>query len=235
MINESTLVVVGGASGIGASICEMAHSQGWQVVSMDRTTVESVPWAQIFIDVRDAKSIAHAFEELQREHDVISALHITAGITDPTSLTQVAVEKIQQIIDINIVGAITVAQCAISMLRDYGSIVLFSSVAAHRGGGFFGASTYAASKAAVEGLTRGLARECAPRGIRANCIAPGPTATPMLMAASDEVIDRVQQSTLLGRIGHPDEIASAALFLSGPGASFITGSVLTVDGGAGLK
>jgi 3-oxoacyl-[acyl-carrier protein] reductase len=235
MTDESALVVVGGASGIGAAICQHAHSQGLRVVSMDQSTVDAAPWKQITVDVLDVDSIGRAFTELRRSHAGITALHITAGITDPTPITQVAPEKVQEIININVVGTINVVQRAVEMINDDGSIVLFSSVAAHRGGGYFGASTYASSKAAIEGLTRGLAREFSPRGIRVNCIAPGPTATPMLMAAPHEVISRVRQSTLLGKIGSPEDIAAAALFLSSSQATFITGTVLTVDGGAGLK
>ncbi len=96
------------------------------------------------------------------------------------------------------------------------------------------ASTYASTKSAVEGLTRGLAREFAPRGTRVSCIAPDPTNTPMLMSASSEVIDRVKSSTLLGRICEPEEVARVALFFGGSNASFMTGSTVMVDGGASI-
>jgi NAD(P)-dependent dehydrogenase (short-subunit alcohol dehydrogenase family) len=232
---ERTILVIGGASGIGSAICHRAHSDGWQVISMDLNPQTESPWSHIAVDIRDTEALSESMREIRNDFGALSALHITAGVVDPTPIPQISIRRVHDILLLNVVGAIdAVSQCA-GLIRSHGSIVLFSSIAARRGGGFFGASTYAASKAAIEGLTRGLARELASRGIRVNCVVPGPTNTPMLMTAPHEVIAQVGASTLLERIAEPREIAGAALFLSGPDASFITGAVLTVDGGASLK
>jgi NAD(P)-dependent dehydrogenase (short-subunit alcohol dehydrogenase family) len=234
-MNERTILVVGGGSGIGSAICHRAHADGWQVISMDLKPETDSAWSQITVDICDTEAIEEAVRQIPGEFGPLTAVHVTAGMTDPTPIPEISMDRVNAILRLNVAGVIDAVIQSFALIQKHGSIVLFSSVAAHRGGGFFGASAYAASKAAIEGLTRGLARELAPSGIRVNCIAPGPTNTPMFMAASDEVITRVRRSTLLERVAAPSEIAGAALFLSSPDASFITGATLTVDGGASLK
>ena len=112
-----------------------------------------------------------------------------------------------------------------------GVMVNFGSLAGHTGGGG-GTVPYAAAKAAVHTLTRGLARELAPKNIRVNCIAPGLIDTPMLNGrVSAELLDSLLKLTPMGRIGNPDEIARSTLMLLSPSASFITGQVIDVNGG----
>lgn len=233
----SLLVVIGGASGIGEALVALACESGWTVVVVDRVAEPPSHLASgwFMADARDRVLTDTAIRNIAERWGQIDALVITAGVADPTRVADIAAERVQEIVDINVTSAITVLTTVAPMLRDGAAVVLFSSVAAHRGGGFFGASTYAATKSALEGLTRALARELGPRGIRANCIAPGPTATPMLMQASSEVIERVKQATFLNRLGRPEEIAEVALFLIGAKSSFMTGSVVTVDGGSALK
>ena len=231
MSGGQTLLVVGGGSGIGAAICQQAQQDGWRVISMDLVACPGNSWEHVHVDLRDPLSITQALQHVRDSSGVIDALHITAGVSDPTPASHMSSERVNEIFRINVVSAIEVVTQLYDTISDGGSIVLFSSIAASRGGGLFSASVYASSKSAIEGLTRGIAREFATRGIRVNCIAPGPTNTPMLMKASDEIIQQVTDATFLGRLCEPAEIAEAALFLSSNRASAITGTTLHVDGG----
>lgn len=231
------LIVIGGASGIGQSIVGQAKQRGWRVVVIDRAAEppdhSADEWCSV--DICSPDAVRGVLDSIPARWGKAAAAILTAGITDPATALTISPDRAQEILDINVTAAITTIAPLSEVMADGSAVVLFSSVAAVRGGGFFGGSTYAASKAAVEGLTRGLARDLSPRGIRVNCVAPGPTKTPMLLAAPDDVLERVAHATLLNRLGEPDEVASVAMFLVGPEASFMTGSVVTVDGGASLK
>lgn len=234
---DRVLVVIGGASGIGRALVTIAKSAGWRVCVVDRSAAEqgidADQWLEV--DARDCESMRLASEQISLALGRIDALVITAGIADPAPVTAITAARVQEIIDVNVTSAITTMSILEPLLNDGAAVALISSVAAHRGGGFVGASTYAGSKAAVEGLARGFARELSPRGIRVNCVAPGPTATPMLLTAGPEVVERVAKATLLGRLAQPEEIAEAVWFLVGSSASYVTGATLLVDGGAALK
>lgn len=235
MSEASTLLVIGGAGGIGAAICRGATRDGWRVISLDLLEHDNGSWLHGQVDLQDHTSVTCAIDEIRIKCTRIDALHITAGIVDPTPILTMPAGRVAELFDINVVGVVEAIRVSADLLRDNGSIVLFSSIAAQRGGGYFGSSAYAATKSAIEGLTRGFAKEFATRGIRVNCIAPGPTNTPMLMSASTEILDQVKSSTLLGRICEPEEIANVALFLSSPNAAYMTGATIFVDGGMSIK
>jgi NAD(P)-dependent dehydrogenase (short-subunit alcohol dehydrogenase family) len=235
MPDTRTLLVIGGASGIGAAICHRGQLDGWRVISLDLTEHNNGSWYHGQVDLRNPESLSGAIDEIRARCGTVDALHITAGITDPTSILEISAERVNELFSINVIGVIEATRGFFPLLTDNGSIVLFSSIAAQRGGGFFGASAYAATKSAIESLTRGFAKEFSDRKIRVNCIAPGPTNTPMLMTATPEILEKVTNSTLLGRICEPEEIAEVALFLSGPKSSYITGATIYVDGGASIK
>lgn len=235
MGDPHTYVIIGGASGIGRAVCSLAHRSGHRVFAVDIRVGQDEPWEIAELDVRDAAAITEYFTALKNRGVRIDALVITAGIVSPEPVPEIAHETAAAILETNALAPITLVAASHDMLKDASSIVLFSSVAASRGGGFLGASVYAASKAAIEGLTRGLAREFSSRGIRVNCIAPGPTHTPILDAASSDVLDRLAGATFLGRLAEPEEVANVVLFLCSPEASFITGEVVGVDGGSRIK
>jgi len=213
----------------------MALREGHRVLSVDRHLDETADWEAQQLDIRDASAVATYCADLRTQGVRIDALVITAGIVSPYPIQQISQEVANSILQTNVLSAIALVAESHDLLGESGSIVLFSSVAASKGGGLFGASVYAASKAAVEGLTRGLARELSDRRIRVNCIAPGPTHTPILADASMETRQRVADATFLGRIAEPEEIANVVMFLCSPRAAFITGEVIGVDGGAKIK
>lgn len=235
MDDEHAYLIVGGASGIGLSVCSLAYDSGHRVIAVDRQVAEDEPWETAELDIRDGSAVAGYFAGLRDRGVRIDALIITAGIVSPNPVQEISHETAATILETNALAPVTLVSAGYELLNDSSSVVLFSSVAASRGGGFLGASVYAASKAAVEGLTRGLARELAVRGIRVNCIAPGPTRTPILNGADTHALDRMANATFLGRLAAPEEIANVVMFLCSPDASFITGEVIGVDGGSRIK
>ena len=235
MGDPSVFLVVGGGSGIGRSVCTMAHQAGHRVLSVDRHLDESANWEAGQLDIRDASALATYFADLRTQGVRIETLVVTAGIVSPDPIQQISHEVASSILQTNVLSAVALVAESHDLIVESGSIILFSSVAASKGGGLFGASVYAASKAALEGLTRGLARELSDRRIRVNCIAPGPTHTAILADASMETRQRVADATFLGRFAEADEIADVVMFLCGSRASFITGEVIAVDGGARVK
>ena len=159
-----------------------------------------------------------------------------AGIAPPGGIGACTPELLQRVFAVNLYGTVHTVRAALGDLRRRTdtAIVTIASVAAHRGAGLLGGSAYAASKSAVIGLTRSLARELGPDLVRANCIAPGPVDTAILASATPEERRRFADATLLGRIGTADEIAAAAVFLLSPAAGFITSAVLDAGGGIHL-
>jgi 3-oxoacyl-[acyl-carrier protein] reductase len=235
-----TVVVTGGASGIGKATCELLCRDGYRVVVADRDLAGATAVANhidghaVQVDVADEASVAALFDEAVRYFGgTLDALATPAGIADLTPFMELDAATFRRVHDINVVGTFLCIREAAKHMREGGRICTVASVAGKRGGGLSGTAAYAASKGAVLALSRNAARALAERGIVVNCVAPGPTLTPML----DEPFSdpqrraRVEDGILLKRSGEAQEIAEAIVWLLSPRSSYVVGETLTVDGG----
>jgi NAD(P)-dependent dehydrogenase (short-subunit alcohol dehydrogenase family) len=245
---NKTVIITGGTSGIGKATALAFSEQGANVVIAGRRSAEG---EDVVREITSAGGNAlFVRTDVSREDDIIAlvektvatfgALHIAfnnAGNEGHFGLltTEQTVEHYRQVCDINICGVLLSMKHEIpAMLRfGGGAIVNTSSVGGHLG--FPGASTYVASKWAVIGLTKTAAMEFAKQGVRINSVSPGPVQTEMFDRAFGEgqtdIKKAIAAQTPLGRVGKPEEIASAVLWLSSPGAAFTTGQDITLDGG----
>lgn len=189
----------------------------------------------VHADVADPGSAARAFDTAEAELGHVTAVVNNAGVTDPIGpFTSTSVADMRRVLDVNVLGALVVAREAVrrwDARASPGALVTISSIAATLGAPHEYVP-YAASKAAVEAMTVGLAKEVAARGIRVNAVAPGTVHTGIHAAAGEpDRPARVVSRVPMGRIGEPDEIASAVVWLLSDEASYVTGAVLRVSGG----
>jgi 3-oxoacyl-[acyl-carrier protein] reductase len=185
-------------------------------------------------DVTSASEVDRAFEEIERSFGAVEVLVCAAGITDDTLLLRMSEERWNNVIETNLTAVYRTAKRALGpMVRARrGRIVLISSVVAFIGSA--GQVNYGASKAALVGFARSLAREVASRTITVNVIAPGFVATDMIAVLGEDRVASLISMVPLGRRADPDEIASAVEFLASDGAGYVTGAVLAVDGGLAM-
>jgi NAD(P)-dependent dehydrogenase (short-subunit alcohol dehydrogenase family) len=238
--HQPTAIVTGGASGIGRAVCELLSKEGYRVAVADRdkagaeAVAHQIDGYAFQVDVADEASVVALFDAALAVFDgTLDALATPAGIADTTPFMDLTVETFRRVNDVNVVGTFLCMREAAKRMKPGGRICTVASVAGKRGGGLSGTAAYAASKGAVLALSRSAARALAPQGIAVNCVAPGPTLTPMLDEpfANPGQRERVEGMTLLGRSGEPSEIAEAIVWLLSPRSSFVDGETLTVDGG----
>lgn len=191
------------------------------------------------MDITDPASVSTGVAELERELGPVDVLVNSAGISSPTSIWEIELEEFDRIMDVNVRGGFICLRAVLPgmMERRRGRIVWLSSVAGKQGGGIFGTSHYAASKAAVIGLCQAAARELGPYGITSNAIAPGYVTTGIVARSStQEMEDRVHAAVVeaapLGRPATAKDIACAALYLASDAAAYVTGEILDVNGGS---
>jgi 3-oxoacyl-[acyl-carrier protein] reductase len=237
-INEPRVVfITGGNRGIGAAIAERFAQAGDRVVVGHRTSSApdfSARITSINVDVRDSTTLDSAFATIESELGPVEILVANAGVTRDNLILRMSDEDFDEVSQVNFAGAFkTVKRAAKGMLKiKRGRIILIGSVVGMLGSA--GQSNYAATKSALVGLARSLARELGSRSITANVIAPGFVETDMTDALSSGRKAEIAAAVPLGRFASPEEVAQVAFFLASSGASYITGAVIPVDGGLGM-
>jgi acetoacetyl-CoA reductase/3-oxoacyl-[acyl-carrier protein] reductase len=224
-------LVTGASSGIGRAIAGALAAAGARVHGVDIAPTGLAGVAHHAADLRDADAVrAVAAEVLEREGR-LDLLANVAGITRDGALWKLSDEDWDAVLDVNLTAAWRVLRAVAPNMRaaGRGRVVQIASVNGLRGK--FGQANYAASKAGLIGLTRAAARELGPKGITVNAIAPGMIETPMAAALPPEVLARARAESCLDRLGTPEQVAHAALFLLSDAAAHVTGTVLCVDGG----
>jgi NAD(P)-dependent dehydrogenase (short-subunit alcohol dehydrogenase family) len=184
-------------------------------------------------DITNSDDCAHLIDTTVQRFGQIDALVNSAGIVESKGLLDIDSDGFDQMIDVNLKGAFNLCQAALRafILQQHGVIVNLASLAAQRGGGLVGGGHYASSKGGVISLTRTIAREFGPQGIRANIICPAMAQTSMIDGVTDAQIEAILHDIPLRRLGTPREIAGACLFLASDLSSFVTGATIDVNGG----
>ena len=243
MLKGKTAVVTGGTRGIGFAIVKKYLENGANVAiagsrqeSVEKA-IEKLPEYKdrvmgIWPDLCSPESVADAFASVKERFGRIDILANNAGISSRTSLYDYTVEEFSRIVDINLKAVFICSQAAARIMRDQGGgVIINTSSMVGEYGQPYGCG-YPATKFAVNGLTKSLARELAKDQIRVNAVAPGVTRTDMVSALPKELVDRISAGIPLGRVGEPLDIANAYLFLASDLASYVTGITLRVDGAA---
>ncbi len=241
-LHGKVVIVTGAAAGIGFATAVRFSLEGCHVVAWDVVQCQHCPpdWHGMQVDVSDSAAVDEAAKAVEKKFGHIDVLVNNAGILRDGQLVKMrdgalagrmTDEDFDRVIGVNLKGVFHCTRAvAPYMIRQHSGVILnASSVVALYGN--FGQTNYIASKAGVIGMTRVWARELGRYGIRVNAVAPGLVETDILKNMPEKVLEEMRRKTPLGRLGKPEEIAEAYVWLASDAASFITGAVLSADGG----
>jgi len=241
-LENLTAVVTGAGRGIGRAIALRLAQDGANIVCVSRTesnsqkvadevtALDRKSWA-VAVDVGDTEAVEVAVAKILEDTEGVNILVNNAGVTRDGLLMRMSEEDWDTVLDTNLKGAFTLTKALARSMRkaENARIINISSVVGLMGNA--GQANYAASKAGLIGFTKSCAKEFAKSGITVNAIAPGFIATDMTDELSDKVKEAIKANIPMGELGEVGDIAEATAYLAGPGARYVTGQVLTVDGG----
>jgi len=237
MMTEATgrvVLITGGSRGIGLATAQRFAALGDRVAVTYNSSPPPEGFFAVKCDVTSSADVDDAFKAVEQHFGPVEILVSNAGMTKDMLLLRMSEDDFTEVIDANLTAAYRVAKrAAQGMLKARkGRIIFVSSVVGLLGSA--GQANYSASKSGLVGLARSIARELGSRSITANVVAPGPVATDMLAALSEERREALTAALPLGRLASPDEIAGTITFLASADAAFITGAIIPVDGGLGM-
>lgn len=241
-LKDKVAIITGGANGIGLAAVERFLQEGAKVVIADFDAVAGQQREKEFqqkgydvsfvkINTADRSNVDVVIQAVKEQYGRIDILVNNAGITRDAMLVKMTEADFQQVLDVNLNGVFHCTQAVVPHMieQGYGKIINTSSVSGVYGN--VGQTNYAASKAAIIGMTKTWAKELGRKGINVNAVSPGFTRTAMVEKMPENIIDKMKSTISLQRLGIPVDIANAYLFLATDEASYITGHVLQVDGG----
>ena len=228
------VLITGGSRGIGLATAQRFAALGDRVAVTYNSSPPPEGFFAVKCDVTSSADVDDAFKAVEQHFGPVEILVSNAGMTKDMLLLRMSEDDFTEVIDANLTAAYRVAKrAAQGMLKARkGRIIFVSSVVGLLGSA--GQANYSASKSGLVGLARSIARELGSRSITANVVAPGPVATDMLAALSDDRREALTTAVPLGRLASPDEIAGTITFLASADAAFITGAIIPVDGGLGM-
>ncbi|WGW05724.1 glucose 1-dehydrogenase [Tropicibacter oceani] len=246
LLKYKTAIITGGASprGLGKATASLFAEHGARVAILDLDAGQAAAAAAdlpgaghigLACDVTDKAACQSAADAVIAAFGQVDIVVNNAGITQPLKLMQIEPQNYDAVLDVNLRGTLYMSQAVIPHMRarKTGAFVNISSVSAQRGGGIFGGPHYSAAKAGILGLTKAMARELAPDGIRSNAVCPGFIATDITGGMlTDDMMAQILEGIPMGRAGQASDVAGCCLFLASDLAAYVTGSEVDVNGGS---
>jgi 3-oxoacyl-[acyl-carrier protein] reductase len=242
-MKDKVVLITGSSQGIGKAIALKLASLGTKIALNDiqqqeealKKTKEEIEKLNVqaqcfFADVSKLEETEKMIQDIQKEFGRLDVLVNNAGIVQDRTLAKMTKEEWQKVIDINLTGVFNSTKAALPLIiQNQGKIINISSIVGLKGN--FGQANYAAAKAGIIGFTKSLSKEVGRFGVTVNAIAPGFIETRLTENLAEEMKVAIKKFTSLGRFGKPEEVASLIAFLASDEANFITGEVITIDGG----
>ena len=237
LLKNKIAIITGGGRGIGKAIASQYSKQGATVVIAEfdensgKKTAEKFGGHFYKVDISDEDEVSSLFDYVKTNFSCLDILINNAGVLDDSTLKKLEPDQFDKVINVNLRGTYLCGKAAADIMieQDKGVILNAASVVAHNGN--FGQTNYVASKTGVIGLTKVWARELGKNGIRVNAVAPGFIKTEMTAQMPEKIIQMMEEKVPLKRWGKPEDVANVYTFLASDMASYITGTVLNVDGG----